>query len=73
MLTFFTVMIITVSFNGQEAQTRLLYSSQQACSDAMRSAEALIDSAMTVEMVQCQQSNLISRSPRPKARPEGLS
>jgi hypothetical protein len=73
MLTFFTVMIITYSAQGEEVQSRLLYSSQRACSDAMAAAEALVDASMTVEMVQCQESNLISRAPRPKARPEGLS
>ena len=71
MLTFFTVMVITYSFNGEEVQSRLLYTDEMSCGNALLHVDTLLDPAMTLEMVQCERSGLISRSPRPKARPWG--
>lgn len=69
MTTFFTVMIVTFSINNEEAQMRLLYTSAMACGNAIEAVEAAMDPALTIEMVQCKRSNLISGSPRPKPRP----
>lgn len=69
MVTFFTVMVITFSLDTEEAQMRLLYTSEMACSEAMQTIETVIDPTLEVEMIQCQRSNLISRAPRPPARP----
>ena len=69
MLTFFTVLVITYSFNGEEVQSRLLYTSEWACSDALKRVEDFVDPDMEIEIAQCQRSDLISRSPRPKMRP----
>jgi hypothetical protein len=73
MTTFFTVLIITYAFNGEEVQSRILYTSEMACSDAMLSIEAALDPDLNVEMLQCKRSDLISRSPRPMDRPEDLA
>lgn len=69
MVTFFTVMVITFSLDTEEAQMRLLYTSEMACSDAMKTIETVVDPALEIEMLQCQRSEMMSRSPRPKSRP----
>ena len=69
MLTFFTLLVITYSLDGEEAQARILYTSEAACITAMEQVAPLLDPAITLEMVQCQKTTAISRSPRPKARP----
>lgn len=73
MTTFFTVLIITYAFNGDEVQSRILYTSEQACSDAIMQVEAALDPDLDVEMLQCKRSDVISRSPRPMSRPEDLA
>lgn len=69
MVTFFTMMVITFSLDTEEAQMRLLYTSETACSDAMQTIETVVDPALHIEMLQCQRSEMMSRSPRPKSRP----
>ena len=70
MTTFFTVLVISYAFNDQEVQSRVLYTSAIACSDGMTQVEAVLDPDIEVLMLQCQQSDILSRSPRPVARPE---
>lgn len=67
--TFFTVLIITYTFNSEELQSRILYTSMGECGTAMEKIHSLLDPALKVEMIQCDESDILSRSQRPKARP----
>lgn len=69
-MTFFTVLIITYAFDGQELQSRLLYTSEAACDRAIRQIETIIDPRLDVIQLRCARSNLLSASPRPKPRPD---
>ena len=69
MTTFFTVLILTYSVQGEELQMRIVYESEAECSSAIALAGALVAEPLAV---QCVESNLISWSPRPQARPDDL-
>ena len=69
MIEFFAVMIITYSAAGEELQSKVLFPSQQACSAAMDAFHHRIDGHFPGAMTQCEQTHIISKSIRPKARP----
>lgn len=69
-MTFFTVLIITYALDGQELQSRLLYTSEAECDRAIRQIETVLDPRLDVLQLRCARSNLLSASPRPKPRPK---
>ena len=72
MIEYFTVMIITYSAAGEDLQSKVLFPSHQACSAAMVEIHDCIDGHFPGAMTQCEQTNIISKSIRPKARPPEL-
>lgn len=69
-MTFFTVLIITYAFDGEELQSRLLYTSEATCDAALRQIETFLDPRLDLLQARCTRSNLLSASPRPKPRPK---
>ena len=72
MIEYFTVMIITYWAAGEELQSKIAFPSHQACSAAMETFHDRIDGHFPGAMTQCEQTDIISRSIRPKARPPEL-
>jgi len=67
MTTFFTILILTYSVQGEELQMHMVYETEAKCSAAIAVAETLVAEPLAA---QCIKSNLISWSPRPQARPD---
>jgi hypothetical protein len=67
--TFFTVLILTYAVQGQELQMRLVYETEDECSEMLMRAESLVSDPLAV---QCVKSNLISWAPPPMERPDDL-
>ena len=72
MIEFFAVMIITYSVAGEEVQSKIAFPSHQACSAAMDAFHDRINGHFPGAMTQCEQTHIISKSIRPKARPPEL-
>ena len=70
MTSFFTVLILTYAFDGEELQSRILYTSEEACSAALHQIKAVLDPRLEILQMRCVRSNLLSASPRPKPRPK---
>ena len=69
MTSLFTVLILTYAFDGEELQSRILYTSEAACSAALGQIEAILDPRLEILQMRCVRSNLLSASPRPRPRP----
>lgn len=70
MIEFFTVMVLTYSYEGERLQSKILFPSLRACSSAMDTFHETIDANSPGTMTQCVVSDIPSKSIRPKARPE---
>ena len=72
MLEFFTVMVLTYSYQGERLQSKILFPSLRACSAAMDTFHETLDANSPGTMTQCRITEIASKSIRPRARPEGL-
>jgi len=70
MINFFTVMILTYTANEEELQSKILFPSLQACSEALAPIYEPIEKYFTETMAQCSVTDIPSKSIRPRARPE---
>ena len=70
MVTFWTVLLINFNVQGADVEAKLLFPSMKTCGEAL---EAIyydyVYSNFTESMAQCNKSDIISNSPRPKPRP----
>lgn len=72
-MTFWTIMWITFTVPDHGTmQTVLLYPSAETCGDALLEVYPTIYRHYPSSDAQCRPTRLLSASPRPKARPEGL-
>ena len=72
MLKFVTILIATTTFDGQDtAITFAPYDGPHECGLAIPAVSAALN-AFPDLVVRCVQTPIISQSPRPKHRPEGL-
>lgn len=69
-MTFFTLLIITYLIDDKEMQSHLVYTSPEACSDAMMDVKAKLDPKLTIDMIQCVETTVASYVPRPMPRPD---
>ena len=72
MMEFFTILIVTYSAAGTELQSKIAFPNYPACSVAMEAFYDCIDGHFPGAMTQCEQTDIISKSIRPKARPPEL-
>ena len=73
MIEFFTVMVLTYSYQGERLQSKILFPSLRACSAAMDAFHETLDINADGTMTQCRITDMPSKSIRPKARPEELT
>ena len=73
MIEFFTVMVLTYSYQGERLQSKILFPSLPACSAAMDTFHETIDANSPGTMTQCRITDMPSKSIRPKARPKELT
>lgn len=55
-----------------DVESRTLFPSEAECGAVLQPMQAILDAAYSDVAVSCWQSTLLSASPRPVARPEGL-
>jgi len=70
MLKFYTILILTYTANGDEFQSKILYPSWEACSEAIAPIYEPIREYFVETMAQCDVTDIPSKSIRPRARPE---
>lgn len=68
-MEYFTVMILTYTLAGEPLQSKILYTSHERCSNALTPIHDTLYPMDRGAMAQCNQTNIISKSIRPKARP----
>lgn len=73
MIEFFTVLVLQYQVNGEDLQSKILYPSLEACSEAMAPVYEPIHEYFTETLARCDRTDIPSKSVRPKARPEGLT
>jgi len=69
-MTFYTILVIAYTVAGEPAATRLIYTSEAACSAAIVPMSQTADPAWRDVSYHCQQTGVLSATPRPKARGE---
>jgi hypothetical protein len=55
-----------------DVESRILFPSEAECSAALAPIQTMLEASYNDVAVLCERSTLLSASPRPKARPEGL-
>ena len=73
MISYFTVMVLSYSANGEPLQSKVLFPSQAACCAAMDAFHEALDASFPGTMTQCVVSEIASKSIRPKVRPKEFS
>jgi hypothetical protein len=68
----FTVLIALYAVNGEDVESRVLFPSEAECGAALQPMQAILEASYDDVAVLCVHSTLLSASPRPVARPEGL-
>lgn len=56
-----------------DVESRVLFPSEAECSAALAPMQTMLEASYNDVAVLCERSTLMSASPRPVARPEGLS
>ena len=69
MLSFYTVMVLTYTLEGERLQSKILFPSSQACSDALPDYQDHLYQFDRGAMAACDVTDLPSKSIRPRARP----
>ena len=69
MLSFYTVMVITYALEGEFLQSKILFPSHEACSDALADYYEHIYKFDRASMAACDMTDIPSKSIRPRARP----
>lgn len=70
MTTFWTVLVLTYTIDGWEHQSRILLPSMAACGAAMDPIHETMEDYYDDTMSQCLESDVLSATIRPKARPQ---
>jgi hypothetical protein len=69
-MTFYTILVIAYTVAGEPAATRVIYTSEAACGNALATIAQTADPAWRDVSYHCQQTGVLSATPRPKARGE---
>jgi hypothetical protein len=67
-MTLYTILTIAYVVAGQPAETRLVYTSEVACGNALATIHQTADPAWTEVSYHCTPTGVPSKTPRPKAR-----
>ena len=70
MTTFWTVLVLTYTIDSREYQSRILLPSMAACGAAMDPIHETMEDYYDDTMSQCLESDVLSATIRPKARPQ---
>ena len=70
MLEFFTVLVLTYTVGGYEVQSRVLFPSAKLCGDALSAYYEPIYAFDKNSMAQCERTDEMSKTIRPKLRPQ---
>jgi hypothetical protein len=70
MLEFFTVLVLTYTVGGYEVQSRVLFPSAELCGDALSAYYGPIYAFDKNSMAQCERTDELSKTIRPKPRPQ---
>ena len=68
-MTYFTVLILAYSLGGEDLQSKILFPSARTCGDALTAYYEPIRAFDKNSSAHCVQTDVISNSFRPKARP----
>ena len=68
----FTVLIALYAVNGEDVESRVLFPSAAECGNAIEHVHAALSASYDDVVILCDRTRLLSASPRPVARPEGL-
>jgi len=69
MITYYTVMILSYTLDGEYLQSKILFPNAKACGDALTAYYEPIRAFDSDSMAQCKRTNVMSKTLRPKARP----
>ena len=69
MITYFTIMVLSYHVQGEYVQSRIVFPSAQACGDALPAYYEPVYAFDKGSMAQCEVTDIISKTTRPKARP----
>lgn len=70
MVEFFTVLVLTYTVGGYEVQSRILFPSAKLCGDALPAYYEPIYAFDKNSMAQCERTDEMSKTIRPKLRPQ---
>ena len=73
MIEYFTIMILSYHVQGEYLQSRIIFPSAQACGDALPAYYEPIYAFDKDSMAQCERTNILSKTIRPKARPKEMT
>lgn len=71
-MKFWTVLIALYGVGDGDVESRVLFPSEAECSAALEPMQAILEASYNDVAVLCERSTLLSASPRPVARAEGL-
>jgi hypothetical protein len=71
-MKFWTVLIALYGVGDGDVESRVLFPSEAECSAALQPMQVILEASYDDVAVMCHRSKLLSASPRPVARPEGL-
>ena len=69
-MEFWTFLVITLAAPYEGHVSMIPYPNAMACGRAMEPVMATI--TMSIDMVQCVETDVLSSSPKPRRRPEGI-
>jgi len=70
MITYYTVMILTYTIQGELLQSKILYPSAKECGDALEHVYPTIYKFDKSSIGQCKRTNTISKAMRPRSKPK---
>jgi|GEM_PF-3417138 hypothetical protein len=71
-MKFWTVLIALYGVGDGDVESRVLFPSEAECGAALQPMQTILQASYDDVAVLCERSTLLSASPRPVARPEGL-
>ena len=68
-MTYFTVLILSYTLAGEHLQSKILFPDPKSCGDALTAYYEPIRAFDKNSSAHCVETNVLSKSPRPKPRP----
>ena len=71
-MKFWTLMFVLYTANGEDVESRVLFPSAAECGNSIEHVHEALSASYDDVVILCDRTRLLSASPRPVARPEGL-